>query len=191
MQSPDHDEIVLLLAEETHDFRQPLAILPELKSNETREELVPASSPAFTVALEMTRRTGASKPRESWPISPPVTSSIQPLGVDDPDVSSATRQRAKGLASVPPMVVGDALKCRFVPAAQAVPSQSLGFRAAAQPEPGLFVPGLRIGTLRPRLAFGPTPVTYAGTEDTPAATQKRATPPAIGPTIVAKRGSVR
>jgi len=172
-------------------FRQQLAIFPELKSDEIREELVPASSPAFTIALEMTRRTGASKPRESWPIAPPVTSSIQPLGVDDPDVSSPTRRRDKALASVPPMVVGDALKCRFVPAAQAVPSQSLDFRAAPQPEQGLFVPGLRIGTLRPRLAFGPTPVTHGVREDTPAATQKRATPPAVGPTIVARRGSVR
>jgi len=171
-------------------FRQQAAILPELKSDEIREELVPVSSPAFTVALEM-RRTGASKPRESWPIAPPVTWSIQPLGVDDPDLSSAARRRDKALASVPPMVVGNALKCSFVPAAQAVPSESLEFRAAPQPERGLFVPGLRIGTLRPRLAFGPTPVTHGVREDTPAATQKRSTPPAVGPTIVAKRGSVR
>ena len=170
-------------------FRQQLAIFPQLNFEQIRGELVPASSPAFAAALEMTRETGGSKPRKPWPVSPLATLSIQPLGVDDPDESNAIRQRTKALASVPPMVVGDALKCRFMPAAQA--NQCLGLRAIRQPEQGLFVPGLRIGTLRPRVAFGPKPVTYAGREDTPAATQKNATPPAARPTIVASRGSVR
>ncbi len=170
--------------------RQQVVVLPELRAEETREELVPASAPAFTVELEMTRQTCTSKPRESWPIAPleSVTSSIQPLGVDDPDESSATGQRAKAFASVPPRVVGDAVKCRFMPAA---PRQCLNLRAALQPEQGLFVPGLRIGTLRPRLAFGPKPETFAGRDDTPAEIQQRATPLAVGPTIVAKRGDAR
>lgn len=170
-------------------FCQKLVILPELKSEETREELIPASSPALTVALEMTRQTGASKPRESWPVAPLATLSIQPLGVDDPDESSGTRQPAAALASVPPRVVGAALKCRFR-SAQAVPNQCLSIRAAEPPEQGLFIPGLRIGTLRPRVAFGPKPVTYDEREATPAM-QKRSTPSTVGPTIVGKRGSVR
>jgi hypothetical protein len=172
-------------------FRQQLVILPELKFEDALEELVPASAPAFAVALEMTRRTGASKPRELWRVTPLVASSIQPLGVDDPDESSATRRRAKALASIPPRVVGDALKCSFMPAAQAGSIQRLGLRAARQPEQGLFIPGLRLGTLRPRVAFGPKPVTYAERDGNPAATQKRPTPPVVGPTIVAKQGSVR
>jgi hypothetical protein len=94
------------------------------------------------------------KPKLSVRVEPSIVT-IQPSGVDDPEGSGIARRAA--LAGRMPAVIGEPVQIGPSCSARAEQVRTLPLRLPAPREAGIFIPRLRMGTLRPRMAFGPIP----------------------------------
>jgi hypothetical protein len=133
-------------------FRPKRVIIPELCIEKRVQEFIPESMPSISSTPEVMKSAGAWTPslrrlqvavetRIDW---------IQVVGVIDADENQTPR-------STKPSVIGDPVNYQRAPVVGASARCSLRLKRTTAREQGIFVPRFGMGTLRPRVAFGPAP----------------------------------
>lgn len=135
---------------------QPLR-MPQSGKSESREEFLPISTPSLPVVHQVVRSAAVPRSlrRSQIELTESSLTSIQLVGVNDPDGRSDPRQSAP--ANVIPAVVGEPVEINPPKLVRSVLTVSQHNPPRTTRKLGIFIPRLRIGTYRPRMAFGPVP----------------------------------
>jgi len=127
---------------------------PSLPARALLLEFSPGSAKAVARSLEMIRSAGPIRLREKYTIGAPESEVdfIGTLGVNDPDEAPVETMRPEPV----PAVIGDPVVCEPESVIQLAAQRTLRLRRSSHRAQGLFIPKMRMGTLRPRVAFGPS-----------------------------------
>jgi hypothetical protein len=124
-------------------------------------EWLPAAAGTIPAARNLSRPAAfRGLPGREQTVSPECwLKTIQLIGVNDPDESSSEPQQAMPRDATP-AVVGEAIEIRRSELQRGVPRELAAppdLRVLTWRRSGIFIPRLQMGTLRPRVEFGPVP----------------------------------
>jgi len=124
-----------------------------LPSRQSEVRMLPAGAKPMARRLEMVRSPGEKKLHARFAIGAPESEidSIGTLGVNDPD-----EPQIEAVPPAPvPAVIGDRVACKPESVIHLAGQRTLRLRRSRHRAHGVFIPKMRMGTLRPRVAFGP------------------------------------
>jgi hypothetical protein len=124
-------------------------------------ERLPAAAGAIPAARNLARPAAFRRlPGRQQTVSPACwLKTIQLIGVNDPDESSSEPQRAMPRDATP-AVVGEAIEIRRSELQRGVSTELAAapdLQVSTRRRSGIFIPRLQMGTLRPRVEYGPVP----------------------------------
>jgi hypothetical protein len=141
-------------------FEIPALRFPQLAKIGGGEQRLPESMGSVRVTCEMVRRSTDFVLRPGNPKAAAEFSliSIQPMGVNDPD--GCNEPRGNALVSTNPAIplpVGEIIEMKAPRLIRILQGRGASGARKLDRTTGIFIPKLRIGTYRPRMAFGPVP----------------------------------
>jgi hypothetical protein len=147
------DTTKIVAVESPASFPKASALMPPSPFAPVLTDLVPRNAGSIAYGMEMAPTPIENTVRVRRSSSIPELNSVLPLGVIDPEELAARRRSPAAV----PAVIGERVTCEPGGAVHLAYHRKLRIRRSERRVRGVFVPGLRIGTLRPRMAFGPTP----------------------------------
>jgi hypothetical protein len=128
-------------------------VLPQRAAKYRDCNFLPAAAPQVVATVEIIRPRIQPRLRNRQPVARPESyvHVIPPMGVYDPDETASGRPQPPAISAV----IGERILGEPEAAVHTASQRTLRLRRFANRRDGVFIPGLNMGTLRQRMAFGP------------------------------------